>query len=71
MRIHELVSNPEFSFNTPYRILHYLEGDTAVKVYDSREGGEPTAYQRKDITAINTGDDGILEIEYTDFDLGF
>ena len=67
MYIHELLNNPEFNFNAPVRILNYLGGDETITVFDSTVSGDmhfDLMFQT--ITAINTGDDGILEIEYAD-----
>ena len=67
MYIHELITNPEFSFNAPFRILQYLGGDETVTVFDSTVSGDiHFDLMMKYITAINTGDDGVLEIEYAD-----
>ena len=58
MYIHELLNNPEFNFNAPVRIL---------KVFDSTVSGDiHFDLMMKSITAINPGDDGVLEIEYAD-----
>ena len=67
MYISDLISNPEFSFNAQFRILHYLGGDETRTVFDSTISGDiHFDLMMKTITAINTGDDGVLEIEYTD-----
>lgn len=68
MRIHELVSNPTFSFNVPFRILKYIGGDETITVFDSESSAGDIHFDlmTKEITAINTGDDGVLEIEYVD-----
>ena len=70
MRIGELVNNPEFSFNAPLRILHYLgHEDETRTVFDTTVSGWgdlPFDLIDKSISAINTGDDGVIEIEYVD-----
>ena len=67
MRIHELINNPEFNFNVPFRILQYLGGDETVTMFDSTVSGDiHFDLMMKYITAINPGDDGVLEIEYAD-----
>ena len=67
MYIHELLNNPEFNFNAPVRILKYLGGDETVTVFDSTVSGDiHFDLMMKSITAINPGDDGVLEIEYAD-----
>ena len=67
MYIHELINNPEFNFNAPFRILCYLGGDETVTMFDSTISGDiHFELMTKYITAINPGDDGILEIEYAD-----
>lgn len=67
MTIGELINNPEFTFNPNFRILQYHgEGDHTTTVFDSTVSGDiPFDLCDKTITAINTGDDGVLEIEYT------
>lgn len=67
MRIFDLIENLNFSFNAPFRIVKYLgEGDETQIVYDSEKDTEkiPFEVMTSPITAINTGDDGVLEIEY-------
>ena len=67
MYIGDLISNPEFSFNAPFRILSYLGGDETVTVFDSTVSGDMHFdLMFKRIIAINSGDDGVLEIEYAD-----
>ena len=67
MYIGELINNPEFNFNAQLRILHYLGGDETITVFDSTVSGDiHFDLMMKSITAINTGDDGVLEIEYAD-----
>lgn len=65
MRICDLISNPEFNFNVPFRIQRYVSGDEPVTVFDSTVSGDISfdiVFQF--ITAINMGDDGVVEIEY-------
>lgn len=66
MRICDLISNPEFSFNAPFRIASYdMDADRLTVVFDSRESGDvPPDVMMRWISAVNTGDDGVLEIEY-------
>ena len=67
MYICDLINNPAFNFNASFRILRYLGGDETVTVFDSTVSGDihfDLMFQT--ITAINTGDDGVLEIEYAD-----
>ena len=72
MYIHELLNNPEFNFNAPVRILKYLGGDETVTVFDSTVSGDiHFDLMMKSITAINPGDDGVLEIEYATHSLDF
>ena len=67
MYICDLINNPEFNFNAPVRILKYLDGDETVTVFDSTVSGDiHFDLMMKSITAINTDDDGVLEIEYAD-----
>ncbi len=67
MNIHELINNPTFNFNAPFRILRYIGGDETVTMFDSTVSGDiPFDLMMKSITAINPGDDGVLEIEYAD-----
>lgn len=67
MRIIDLVSNSEFNFNVPFRIVKYIpEDDECITMYESEQydNDVPVDLLLKWITAINEGDDGILEIEY-------
>lgn len=67
MRICELISNPSFCFSVPFRVMRYTNGPDAVPVFDSSESGDvPPDIMMKEVTAIGAGNDGILEIEYTD-----
>ena len=68
MLIGDRLCNPQFSFNAPVRVLHYLGTDDDTEtVFDSTESGDfPYDLAFKSISAINTGDDGVLEIEYVD-----
>ena len=67
MYIGDLINNPEFNFNPHFRILRYLDGDETRTVFDSTVSGDiHFDLMFKTITAINTGDDGVLEIEYAD-----
>lgn len=64
MTVSELINNTEFNFNAPFRILKYLGGDETVTLFDSTKSGDiHFDLMFKSISAINTGDDGILEIE--------
>ena len=67
MYIGDLINNPEFNFNAPLRILWYNGGNETVTVFDSTISGDiHFDLMFKSITAINTGDDGVLEIEYAE-----
>ena len=67
MYICDLINNPTFNFNAPFRILWYRGGDETITVFDSTVSGDiHFDLMFKTITAINTGDDGVLEIEYAD-----
>ena len=67
MYIHELLNNPEFNFNAPVRILRYLGDDETETMFDSSVSGDiHFDLMMKYITAINPGDDSVLEIEYDD-----
>ena len=67
MYIGDLINNPEFNFNAPLRILWYKGGDETVTVFDSTVSGDiHFDLMFKSITAINTGDDGDIEIEYAE-----
>lgn len=64
MRVAELINNPEFNFNVPFRILKYLGGDETVTVFDSTKSADISFdLMVKSISAINAGDDGVIEIE--------
>ena len=69
MRICDLVNNAEFCFNVPFRILEYVgtedDPDKTLLVYDSESPEEiPDDVQNRWISAINEGDDGVMEIEF-------
>ena len=69
MKIKDLICNPEFCFNVPFRILEYVgtddDPDKTLLVYDSESPEEiPDDVQNRWISAINTGDDGVMEIEF-------
>ena len=67
MYIGDLINNPEFNFNAPLRILWYKGGDETVTVFDSTVSGDiHFDLMFKSITAINTGNDGVIEIEYAE-----
>ena len=67
MYICELLNNPEFNFNAPVRILRYLGDDETETMFDSSVSSDiHFDLMMKSITAINPGDDGVLEIEYAD-----
>ena len=67
MYIHELLKNPTFNFNAPFRILKYIGGDETVTLFDSAASGNiPDELMEESIIAINTGDDGVLEIEFAE-----
>lgn len=69
MRIGDLINNPEFSFNVPFRILEYIgtpeDPDKTLLMYDSESTRPfPESLGERWISAINQGDDGVMEIEY-------
>ena len=67
MYICDLINNPAFNFNAPFRIIWYRCGGKTVTVFDSTVSGDMHFdLMFKTITAINIGDDGVLEIEYAD-----
>lgn len=80
VRVGQLIDNPEFSFNVAFRICEYVdmvteedeeyvEGETIV-LYDNSKGtgnpmkDVPEDIKRRWISAINTGEDGVMEIEF-------
>lgn len=69
MRIKDLINNAEFTFNVHFRILEYLmddeDPDATLLIYDSESVRPfPESVGEHWISAINTGDDGVIEIEY-------
>ena len=70
MRIHELVRNPDFSFNVPFRILEYLGGNETATCYDSTKCREGLTREllKQEILSINTDEYGVVEIEFMDTD---
>ena len=67
MYICDLINNPEFNFNAPLRILWDRGGDETITVFDSTISGDiHFDLMMRRITAINMGDDGVIEIEYAD-----
>lgn len=74
MKIGELIDNGEFAFNTAFRICKYNppeigsneEGESTL-VFDSNKDSD-IAYDImcEDISAVNQGKDGALEIEYVE-----
>lgn len=69
MRIRDLIQG-DFSFNFPFRILEYIgdvdNPDETILIYESNSVRElPNVVLNRWISAINTGDDGVMEIEYT------
>ena len=79
MKIKDLINSADFSFNVPFRVLEYLgnydddgtPNDDTKLVYESwQKDVNPDLANRlgeEEITAINTGDDGVTEIEFTQF----
>ena len=68
MRIRDLI-NGNFSFNFPFRILEYVgmddDPDKTITVYESKWETEiPADVQNRWISAVNEGDDGVMEIEF-------
>ena len=67
MYIHELFKNQTFNFNAPFRILKYIGGDETVTAFDSKVSGDiPNGLIWECISAINLGEDGVLEIEFAE-----
>ena len=69
MKIKDLINNAEFTFNVPFRILEYVwtedDPDKTLLVYDSESPEEiPDDVNNRWISAINEGDDGVMEIEF-------
>ena len=69
MKIKDLINNAEFTFNVPFRILEYVgtedDMDKTLLVYDSESQEEiPDDVNNRWISAINEGDDGVMEIEF-------
>lgn len=79
IRVGQLIDNPEFSFNVPFRICEYVDttteealkngdeltGETIVWYDDDEDEKDiPEDIKRRWISAINIGDDGVLEIEF-------
>ena len=79
VRVGQLIDNPEFSFNIPYRICEYVDIRTEEQIdngeeieleeivwYESSNPAEdvPEDIKRRWISAINVGDDGVMEIEF-------
>ena len=76
MKIGELIDNGEFSFNASFKIYKYEppeigfeEGETTL-VFDS-DNDFDIDYKLlcQDITAINQGTDGAIEIEYVEWEV--
>lgn len=73
MYIADLINNTTFDFNAPFRIVHYIGGDDpkdfdrSEVVFDTTKGDYDIMplLMVQEITAVNAGDDGVLEIEYT------
>ena len=68
MRIRDLI-NGDFSFNFPFRILEYVgtddDPDKTITVYEGESPEEiPDDVQNRWISAVNEGDDGVMEIEF-------
>ena len=70
MKIRELVSNDEFGFNVPFRIVEVgdiVDNDVNLTVvYDSNSGEDiPAEILDRWICAINDNDAGGVDIEYS------
>ena len=68
MKVHELISNPEFSFNVRFQIQRYSptekDIDRVIVLYDSEMKQAPKHdILMMNISAINQSDDGFIEIE--------
>ena len=75
MRIGDLISNMEFSFNASFRIYEYIppefdsneEGECMLK-YDSESDMDyDTFLDGQEISAINQDEDGTIAIEYMEY----
>ena len=67
MYIGDLINNPEFYFNALLRILWHRGDGKNVTVFDSTISGDiHFDLMMRRITAINMGNDGVIEIEYAD-----
>lgn len=65
MYIGDLIDNTEFSFNTQFRIIWNRGNGEKITVFDTTISGDMSYdLMFEKIYAINTGKDGILEIEY-------
>ena len=65
MYIYELINNPDFSFNVPFRIVSHLEDERDVTVFDSTVSGDiHFDLMMRPISSIKAGKDGVLEIKY-------
>lgn len=82
MTIGDLLCNGDFCFNAPFRVYEFLGNydedgiptDEAQLIYEWDGKGSVSddflhEHGCEYITAINEGDDGIIEIEYTDMNL--
>ena len=69
MRIHELVYNPNFSFDPSFRVARLVVGaapelDKYITLYDSTVSPDlPFDLAFAEIVEIRVGTDGILEID--------
>lgn len=69
MRVGEIVNNPKFDFNAPFRVTRLVVGaipklDKHVALYDSTVSPDfPFDLEFATIAGINSGKDGVLEIE--------
>ena len=67
MYIGDLIDNTEFSFNAQIRIIWRKDNNETITVFDSTISGDMSFdLMFKRISAINMGNDGVLEIEYTE-----
>lgn len=69
MRVYELVDNPNFSFDPPFRVSRLVVGaapelDEYITLYDSTVSPDlPFDLAFAGIAEIRVGSDGILEID--------
>jgi len=65
MTVKNLIFNDEFSFNVKFKLISYdFDTDVETVLYDSESGQVvPWSLMYKNVSAINQGEDGTIEIE--------